>query len=93
MDAGLLVQSGSSAMTGSAIYHDITVHSTKNSKGGRWAVAKDVKADDTAATPKAFVTTVVTATDANDPDSTDVHYGVGEMYVNSDGEIWIYTGS
>ena len=66
---------------------------TFNLNGGRWAVAKDVKADDNAAAPKAFVTTVVTATDANDPDSTDVHYGVGEMYVNSDGEIWVYTGS
>jgi len=93
VDAGLLVQSGSSAMTGSALYHEVTSHSTTNINGGRWAVAKDVKADDTSATPKAFVTTVVTATDGNDPDSTDVHYGVGEMYVNSDGEIWIYTGS
>jgi|TARA_Y100000034_G_scaffold89341_1_gene107478 hypothetical protein len=62
-----------------------------NAKGGVKIV--EGKADDTAATPKAFVTTVVTATDANDPDSTDVHYGVGEMYVNSDGEIWVYTGS
>ena len=93
VDAGLLVQSGSVSMTGSALYHDITGHTTKNPKSGRWAVAKDVKADATAATPKAYVTTVVTATDGNDPDSTDVHYGVGEMYVNSDGEIWIYTGS
>ena len=93
VDAGLLVQSGSVSMTGSALYHDVTGHTTKNPKSGRWAVAKDVAADAAAATPKAFVTTVVTATDANDPDSTDVHYGVGEMYVNSDGEIWIYTGS
>ena len=93
VDSGMLVQSGSSAMTGSAMYHEVTTHSTTNINGGRWAVAKNIKADDNAATPKAFVTTVVTATDANDPDSTDVHYGVGEMYVNSDGEIWIYTGS
>ena len=95
VDAGLLVQSGSSAMTGSALYHDVDYNSTTNINGGRWAVAKNVKADDTDATAnrKAFVTTVVTATDANDPDGTDVHYGVGEMYVNSDGEIWIYTGS
>jgi beta-lactamase class A len=90
----MLVQSGSSAMTGSAMYHDVHDAGTvRNLNGGRWAVAKDVKADDVVTTPKAFVTTVVTATDANDPDSTDVHYGVGEMYVNSDGEIWIYTGS
>jgi hypothetical protein len=94
VDSGMLVQSGSSAMTGSAMYHDVHDAGTvRNLNGGRWAVAKDVKADDVVTTPKAFVTTVVTATDANDPDSTDVHYGVGEMYVNSDGEIWIYTGS
>jgi hypothetical protein len=94
VDAGLLVQSGSSAMTGSALYHDVhNAGTVRNLNGGRWAVAKDVKADDVTTTPKAFVTTVVTATDANDPDGTDVHYGVGEMYVNSDGEIWIYTGS
>ena len=93
-DAGILVQSGSNAMTGSAMYHDVhNAGTVRNLKGGRWAVSKDVKADDNAAAPKAFVTTVVTATDANDPDSTDVHYGVGEMYVNSDGEIWVYTGS
>ena len=71
----------------------VNIDANKNPNGGRWSVAKDVKADATAATPKAYVTTVVTATDGNDPDSTDVHYGVGEMYVNSDGEIWIYTGS
>ncbi len=95
VDAGLLVQSGSSAMTGSGMFHEVNVVANLNPNGGRWAVAKNVKADDTDATAnrKAFVTTVVTATDANDPDSTDVHYGVGEMYVNSDGEIWVYTGS
>jgi hypothetical protein len=93
VDSGILAQSGSSAMTGSAMYHEVTTHSTINPNGGRWAVAKDVKADDVVATPSAYVATIVTATDANDPDSTDVHYGVGEMYVNSDGEIWIYTGS
>ena len=76
------------------MYHDVhNAGTVRNLNGGRWAVSKDVKADATSATPKAFVTTVVTATDANDPESTDVHYGVGEMYVNSDGEIWIYTGS
>ena len=93
VDSGILVQSGSSAMTGSAMYHEVTTHSTTNINGGRWAVAKNIKADDVVATPSAYVATIVTATDANDPDSTDVHYGVGEMYVNTDGEIWIYTGS
>ena len=93
VDSGILVQSGSSAMTGSAMYHEVTTHSTINPNGGRWAVAKNIKADDVVATPSAYVATIVTATDANDPNATDVHYGVGEMYVNSDGEIWIYTGS
>ena len=93
VDAGLLVQSGSSAMTGSALYHEITTDSTKNINGGRWAVAKDVKADDTAATPTAFVGTVTVGGDTTAPDGDDVKYGVGEMYITSDGEIYIYTGS
>ena len=93
VDAGLLVQSGSSAMTGSALYHEITTDSTKNINGGRWAVAKDVKADDTAATPTSYVGTVTVGGDTAVPDGDDVEYGVGEMYITSDGEIYIYTGS
>ena len=80
-------------MTGSALYHEITTDSTKNINGGRWAVAKDVKADDTAATPTAFVGTVTVGGDTTAPDGDDVKYGVGEMYITSDGEIYIYTGS
>ena len=93
VDAGILVQSGSSAMTGSALYNDVNVDANKNPNGGRWSVAKDVKADDTSATPTAYVGTVTVGGDASEPEDGDVKYGVGEMYITSDGEIYIYTGS
>ena len=93
VDAGLLVQSGSSPMTGSALYNDVNVDSNTNPKGGRWSVAKGVKADDTAVTPSAFVSTVTVGGDTTEPDDDSVQYGVGEMYITSDGEIFIYTGS
>ena len=93
VDAGILVQSGSNGDTGSALYHDITTAENTNPNGGRWSVAKNVKADDTAVTPGAFVGTVTVGGDASEPDDGDVQYGVGEMYITSDGEIYIYTGS
>ena len=93
VDAGVLVQSGSSAMTGSALYNDIAVDANKNPNGGRWSVAKNVKADDVGVTPAAYVGTVTVGGDTTEPDSDDVKYGVGEMYITSDGEIFIYTGS
>lgn len=93
LDAGVLVQSGSIANTGSAIYHDVTTASNTNPKGGRWSVAKEVKVDDNAVTPGAYVGTVTVGGDATEPDDGDVQYGVGEMYITSDGEIYIYTGS
>ena len=93
VDAGILVQSGSSAMTGSALYNDIAVDANKNPNGGRWSVAKNVKADDVGVTPAAYVGTVTVGGDTTEPDSDDVKYGVGEMYITSDGEIFIYTGS
>lgn len=93
VDAGILVQSGSVANTGSAIYHDVTAADNTNPNGGRWSVAKNVKVDDTAVTPTAYVGTVTVGVDDSEPDSADVKYGVGEMYITSDGEIYIYTGS
>ena len=93
VDAGVLVQSGSSAMTGSALYNDIAVDANKNPNGGRWSVAKNVKADDVAVTPTAFVSTVTIGDDTTEPTDDSVQYGVGEMYITSDGEIFIYTGS
>ncbi len=74
VDGGIVVQSGSNADTGSALYHDI------NSQ--RWSVAKEVKAEATALTPLSFVTTVSTAATA--PGASSGSYGIGEMWVETD---------
>ena len=74
VDGGIVVQSGSNADTGSALYHDI------NSQ--RWSVAKEVKAEATALTPLSFVTTVSTADTA--PSTASGSYGIGEMWVETD---------
>ena len=82
VDAGLLVQSGSVAGSGSAFYHDI------NSE--RWSVAKGVAEGQTAVTPLQFVTTVTLNSDAPSSDNGD--YGVGEMWVETDTQdIYIRT--
>tara|TARA_R100000149_G_scaffold65116_1_gene38619 strand:- start:13 stop:1161 length:1149 start_codon:yes stop_codon:yes gene_type:complete len=82
LDAGLLVQSGSVAGSGSAFYHDI------NSE--RWAVAKSVAEGQTAVTPLQFVTTTTLNTTA--PNETSGSYGVGEMWVETDTQdIYIRT--
>jgi hypothetical protein len=82
LDAGLLVQSGSVAGSGSAFYHDI------NSE--RWAVAKSVAEGQTAVTPLQFVTTTTLNTTAPNEDSGS--YGVGEMWVETDTQdIYIRT--
>ena len=76
----MVVQSGSSADTGSALYHDI------NSQ--RWAVAKGVASDAAAVTPTSYVTTVTTAN--HNPNTDSGSYGDGEMWINtSDEEIWV----
>jgi len=84
VDAGIIVQSGSVAGSGSAFYHDISDQ--------RWSVAKAVDVGRQAATtPLQFVTTV--KTDATNPDTTSGSYGAGEMHVNTTtGEIWIRFG-
>ena len=82
VDGGIVVQSGSSADTGSAIYHD--------SNSQRWAVAKTVKSEATAVNPLQFVTTATV--DQQNPGSGDGHYGIGEMWVNyQDEDVWIRT--
>ena len=82
VDAGLLIQSGSVANTGSAFYHDI------NSE--RWAVAKTIAQDATAITPLQFMTTVTLNSSA--PSSTNGDYGVGEMWIETDTQdIYIRT--
>lgn len=74
VDGGIVVQSGSNADTGSALYHD------KDSQ--RWAVAKQIKAEATAVTPLSFVSTVTT--NATAPGTASGSYGVGEMWVETD---------
>ena len=82
-DVGIIAQSGSTDLQGSAFYNDTTSE--------RWSVAKSVNQNATAITPLQFVTTV--KTDTVNPDTTSGSYGVGEMHVNtSTGEIWIRFG-
>ena len=82
LDVGIVVQSGSVDLSGSAFYHDT------NSE--RWAVAKNLGHNVAAITPLQFVTTVQTST--SPPSSTNGEYGVGEMWVETDTQdIYIRT--
>ena len=83
VDSGIVVQSGSFVNSGSAFYHDINAE--------RWSVAKSVAATSTAITPLESVVTVKEPGDNGAPADADVEYGVGEMFINSDGTIWIYS--
>ena len=83
VDGGLIVQEGSNEGTGSALYHDTT--------SNRWSVAKTVKAKDTAVTPLESVVTVKELGDNDAPEEADKEYGAGEMAINSNGTIWIYS--
>ena len=86
VDAGILVQSGSTAGTGSAIFHDTSAQ--------RWAVAKSVaEGDTTALTSTGLVVTTTSGTSV--PVGSTPEYGVGELYIDTDdgneGGFWIYT--
>ena len=82
-DVGIVAQSGSTDLQGSAFYND--------TDSERWSVAKSVNHNATSITPLQFVTTV--KTDTVNPDTTSGSYGAGEMHVNtSTGEIWIRFG-
>ena len=82
LDVGIVVQSGSVDLSGSAFYHDT------NSE--RWSVAKNLGHNAAAITPLQFVTTVQTST--SPPSSTNGEYGVGEMWVETDTQdIYIRT--
>ena len=88
VDAGIVVQSGSADLSGSALYHDISDE--------RWSVARNVGQDQTAITPGQYVTTVAvsdlpTNLNANKTYTGSADYGKGEMVVDSNGEIYIYT--
>ena len=81
-DIGIMVQSGSTDLSGSALYHD--------TDSERWSVAKNLGSNETAVTPLQFVGTVQTST--SPPSSTNGEYGVGEMWVETDTQdIYIRT--
>jgi len=83
VDGGLIVQEGASVDSGSAIYHD--------TGDNRWSVAKGIASSATAVTALEHVVTVKQLGDNDDPVSGDKEYGAGEMAINSDGTIWIFS--
>ena len=82
-DGGIVVQEGANEGTGSALYHD--------TGDNRWAVAKSVIAKATAVTALEHVVTVKQLGDNDAPVDGDKEYGAGEMAINSNGTIWIYS--
>ena len=82
-DGGIVVQEGANEGTGSAFYHD--------TDSNRWSVAKAVVAKATAVTPLEHVVTVKLLGDNDAPVDGDKEYGDGEMAINNDGSIWIYS--
>ena len=83
VDGGLIVQEGSNEGTGSALYHDTS--------DNRWSVAKTVEQKATAVTALEHVVTVKQLGDNDAPIEGDKEYGAGEMAINSNGTIWIYS--
>ena len=84
VDAGIIVQSGSAVDSGSALFHDISKE--------RWSVAKGVASTASTITNAqwgGFVATVYTGSAS--PVGNDPQYGVGEIHIDADGEIYIYS--
>ena len=84
VDAGIIVQSGSYVDSGSSIYHDISSE--------RWSVAKGVGSSEVSVSDtqwQGFVATVYTASAS--PVGNLPKYGVGEIHIDDDGEIYIYS--
>ena len=84
VDAGIIVQSGSVKDSGSAIFHDISKQ--------RWSVAKGVGSTDTNVPDSkwgGFVATVYTGSAS--PVNSSPKYGVGEIHIDENGEIYIYS--
>ena len=84
VDAGIIVQSGSFIDSGSALYHDISKE--------RWSVGKGIASTATNVPDSkwgGFVATVYTASAS--PVGSSPKYGVGEIHVDDDGEIYIYS--
>ena len=69
-DSGIIAQSGSATLTGSALYHD--------TDSERWSVAKTVASTATSVSPLQHVVTVRTHNDS----PADGEYGVGEMHID-----------
>ena len=85
LDAGIIVQSGSAHNSGSALYHDISKQ--------RWAVTKQVGKTHTGTTltEQGMLVTAQALGDDGDPVAADVKYGVGEIAIKNNGEVWIYS--
>ena len=84
VDAGIIVQSGSAVDSGSAMYHDISSE--------RWSVGKGIGSIATSVPNSkwnGFVATVYTGSAS--PVGAAPRYGVGEIHVDADGEIYIYS--
>jgi len=82
VDGGIIVQSGSADLTGSALYHD---------KGDeRWAVAKTIASNQTAVSALQHVVTADT-NGTNPPNASSGSYGAGEMWIDDSEDIWVRT--
>lgn len=91
VDSGILVQSGSVANKGSLLFHN-----NIGAKDRRWSVQSDVATTDTAVDPEQYVATLNTPDLHNSasnyvPSDSDKKYGKGEIFINGDGEIFIYS--
>ena len=76
-DVGLVVQSGSAAGTGSALYFD--------GQDNRWAIGSLVSASQNAVNKSEYLATVNLSTSA--PTNTTLGSGVGSLWVDTDDEI------
>ena len=76
-DVGLVVQSGSAAGTGSALYFD--------GQDNRWAIGSLVSASQNAVNKSEYLATVNLSTSA--PTTTTLGSGVGSLWVDTDDEI------
>ena len=84
VDGGIIVVSGSSAASGSALYHDTSAR--------RWSFAQGVAASATSVTPNAYVGAIEegSGTPSSAPALGDTG-GTGTLYVQYNGDVWIYS--
>jgi len=84
VDGGIIIQSGSAVDSGSAMYHDISTE--------RWSVAKGIASTATTVTDsewQGYVATVFTS--SGSPVGESPKYGVGEIHIDENGDIFIYS--